>query len=180
MILVFDDMCKAHLSCNGALGFISLWVRILKDLARSVAKEHLTQWRKEMRRKQIIPIAIGSLFLVYSMSFAAVNILKYTLGFGDLWNPFEGIINSARPSLLSETLNGLIILGPALAFAFYVLPLITVRIDLRSDQIATIGIGKANRLTMLLIGLCLSLGALFVVYFVGENLPCLLGQQTVC
>ncbi len=114
-------------------------------------------------------LIIGTLFLLYAFTFALVNILKYNLGFSNLWNPYAFIVDSANPTLLTNLLALLIIVAPAIALLFFFLPLLQVEFNRNSETIVTIHIQKGSKISLLLIEACLFVGALFTLYFLAEN-----------
>jgi len=180
MVQLFDDLCRDAATQHGLSGFIRLWLETISDLLKTAVREHHSNWRNKMQLKKTISLATGAIILAYSLSFALINILKYSLGLSNLWNPFASIVDNPQPTLFIELLNLLVIIGPVLALGLFLLPSISVKLNWRSDQLATIVIHKNGRLSMVLIGLCLLVGVIFTLYFIAENLPCLIGSQISC
>ena len=180
MCQLFDDLYHDARHQGQGWHMLGFWLGMLRDLGKSVWAEHLFIWRNNMSRKQAVPYFLGVLLLIYSFSFAGFNILKYNLGVKIAWEPFAFITDNAQPTLFHVILNLLIVLGPVLAIALFALPMVSLRFDWQSDQFATIVISKGNRLTYVLIALCLLVGGIFVLYVIGENLPCLIGSQLRC
>lgn len=114
-------------------------------------------------------LIIGTLFLLYAFTFALVNILKYNLGFSNLWNPYAFIVDNANPTLVTNLLALLIIVAPAIALLFFFLTLLQIEFNKSSETIVTIHIQKGSKISLLLIGACLFVGALFTLYFLAEN-----------
>lgn len=77
-----------------------------------------------MNVKRFEPILLisGTILLLYSFTFALINILKYNLGFASLWNPFAFIVSNPNPTMMTELLGLLIIIAPAIALFFFFLP----------------------------------------------------------
>ncbi|MCB0009640.1 MAG: hypothetical protein KDE04_24410, partial [Anaerolineales bacterium] len=69
--------------------------------------------------------------------------------------------------------NALIIFGPALALLLFALPTIQFRFNRSNDPLLAVSLRQTSRLNLILIGLCLGLLAIFVLYAVAENLSCL-------
>lgn len=180
MAQAFDDLSHHYVHQRGLIGLIALWRLTVWDVTASVIIEHQTIWKEYMRIKQLVPMAMGSILLAYSTLFAAINILKYNLGFSAMWNPYDAIVSSARPSLIGGFLELLIIVGPGLALVLYLLPLIRVKLEWRGERLATIVIHRGGPITMLLLGICFLVGSIFVIYVTLENLSCGFGQQLIC
>lgn len=180
MIALFDDLCRRAWRRSGPAGMAQLWVQTSRDLLRTLVIEYWSEWRHTMRWKDGVATTVGILLLLYAFSFAIVNILIYNLGFASLWNPFDAFLNSAQPTLFSQAMEALLVVSPALAMAFLLIPSLELHVDLQSEAWATIRVRRGSRLTLALIGLCLLAGLIFVLYLVGENLGCLFNQQAVC
>jgi hypothetical protein len=176
----FEDLCDDTFDRAGVPGLVAVWPSAIRDLAVSALSEYFDSWRDHMRKAHLITITLGSLLLIYSALFAAINILQYNLGFTNIWNPFQVIVDSPRPTLITQLLNALIIVGPALAVVLYLLPFVRIKVDWHGEQMVLISINRANRLIWVLLGICLLVGAIFLVYATVENLPCLLASATSC
>ena len=183
MIQVFVAMSRRAASLRGASGLLWLLCHTSFDLATSVSFEHFYAWRKTMQRQNSAALITGSAFLVIPGLFIILNVLQYNLGVNLPWDPFDALYASARTPLARYALDAVIVLSPAVALFALFLP--NVRITLGSseanpDQMASLAIRKGSRATLILIGLCMLVAVIFTVYFIGENLPCLLGQQPTC
>lgn len=133
-----------------------------------------------MRWKNRVATVAGVLLLLYAFSFAAINVLIYNLGFGNLWNPYSALVDPARPNLFSRVMEGLLILSPGLAMAFLLIPSVGLRLDWGSETWAVVTLRRSSRLNTFLLGLCLLAGLIFALYLVGENFACLVGSQVIC
>jgi hypothetical protein len=180
MAQVFGDLCRNTSDRNGVLGLAGLWGRVVVDTARSAPVEHAAQWRKLMTGRKSILYAVGIVILAFPALFAALNILQYELGVGLPWNPFDALYASLRGELASDLLDMAIILSPLLALGLFLLPVVSVRISPGDDQPASIVLHKSSWAGLILMGMCLLVLAVFVVYGAAENLPCLLSQQVTC
>jgi hypothetical protein len=138
MAQAFEDLCHDCWDQQGLTGLLFVWPFAIGDLATSAISERMALWKDNMRRKQFITTILGSILLIYSGLFAAINILQYNLGFSTIWNPYQAVVDSARSTLANEFLSGLIIVGPALALLLYLLPLIRVTFDRHSEQMLVI------------------------------------------
>lgn len=177
MVQLFGDL-RRHYDRQSRKGRLRFWAHIVQDMIVSAPKEHWQTWRENMTRKEAVACTAGSIFLLYSFAFILFNVLYYSLGL-NIWNPFLGL-ESAEPTLVNGLLNMLVVLGPAVALAFFLLPLLNVRLDIRGDQLATITVQRGSGLSLALMGLCLLAFGIFAVYLIAENLPCLLGAQAIC
>ncbi|MCI0398489.1 MAG: hypothetical protein L0322_26660 [Chloroflexi bacterium] len=133
-----------------------------------------------MQRRETIFVLLGALFLLFSFSFAAVNVLKYSLGFSNLWDPFAPLSAETTPWLVRQVFDAFILGGPALALALFLLPRLHLRLDWSGDEVLTVVIRKGAPWSLVLMGLCLVVGGVFVLYFLAENWACLIGQQLAC
>lgn len=180
MAHLFGDLSRDALQQRGYLGLLLLWQATFKEAAVTAFNEHLSEWRKDMQARQRIATLIGLVFLIYSGSFAALNVLKYNLGVQLPFDPFAGLTDSASPTLWIIAWNGLIILGPVLAFALFLLPSLKMKFDFAGDERITVSFRKGSRLGLILMGASLLLFGLFCLYFIGENFACLTGEQLSC
>ena len=135
-----------------------------------------------MNSKRLEPVflATGALLLAYSSTFALINILKYNLGFSNLWNPFTMIVDNPNPGFITEGLGLLLVIAPAIALLLFILPQVQLTFNWAGDPLLTLTIHKGSRLSLMLVGLCLFVGGLFVLYFFAENWACLVGNQLRC
>jgi hypothetical protein len=180
MIQLFCDLYRDAWQQRGYLGVFLLWLATIKETAVTVPNEHFSEWKNSMKPKQTIPTFIGLALLAYSGFFVIFNVLKYNLGIPLPFDPFSSLGENANISIWPIVWNALVIFGPVVALAFFLLPTVTLRVDLKSEQIITVSVLKTSRLNLILIAVCLGLMAVFFLYLVGENLPCLIGQQLIC
>ncbi|MFZ0548442.1 MAG: hypothetical protein WAM60_23540 [Candidatus Promineifilaceae bacterium] len=180
MVQLFGDMWRDAKRRGGLIEAARFWLRVLVDTAVAVPTEHIALWRLEMKRWQLFALVVGLLLLAYSASFALFNGLKYSLGLSGLWNPFDGIVAVQEPTLWQQLMAALVVVGPLLALGLFALPLLRVDLRPQGERLATITVVRGSGLSILLIGLCVVLGALFVLFYLGENWACLVGSQVVC
>jgi hypothetical protein len=180
MAHLFCDLYRDAWQQRGSQGLFFLWLATLKETAVTVPSEHFNEWKNNMKPKQTIPTLLGLALLAYSGFFVIFNVLKYNLGLPLPFDPFSGLSGSTNPTLWHIALNALVLFGPIVALALFLLPSVTLRVDLKSDQLLTVSLLKSGRLTLILIAACLGLLAVFFLYLLGENLPCLIGQQLIC
>lgn len=180
MIQAYRDQTRDAQAHNGLFGLMSLWLDTIKDLVSSICKEQFDAWRRDMRPTIKIVHLIGSIFLVISGLFVIVNVLQYEIGVDLAWNPFEKLLDATRGTPLSIIFDAVIILGPALAVGLFILPYVEFRWKSGEDEIAAIVIHKIGTPSLVLIGLCVLVLGIMGLYLIGENLPCLIGQQVSC
>lgn len=179
MAQLFSDLCRSALQQRGGWGLLRLWAATLHDLLTTLPLEHLAYWRDTMQRREATAIVLGIPFLLYSLAFVVANTLYYSLGL-PVWNPFVSLLESGDPSLLRALLNVLVLAGPGVALALFLLPHLDVRLAPRAEQLVIVTVHRGSRASLILIGLCLALFGVFALYFVAENFSCLIGRQPVC
>ncbi|MFQ5944836.1 MAG: hypothetical protein ACE5NC_01115 [Anaerolineae bacterium] len=129
---------------------------------------------------RIPSLAIGSIFLGVSTSFAAVKILQHVVGIPIHWDPSEALYASAPTKYGRHLLDAVILFGPVLAIVAFTAPQISIRFDGEAGRLATIVVQRPSRAGTVLMGASLLVLTVFAVYLFGENLPCILGQQRSC
>jgi hypothetical protein len=177
---LFDDLCRDVLQRNGVPGLLSLWWFVLGETLMTAGGLYLSQWRENMKSKQLISTILGLFFLAYSGSFVAFNVLKYNMGVNLPADPFAVLTDFGRPTVWTQIGNGLLIAGPLLALFLFLLPRMQVNFDLQGEQLVTISLNRGGRINIVLSLVSLGLLALFGLYFVAENFACLLGSQLTC
>jgi hypothetical protein len=180
MLSDFEDLRLQFERKGGRWWPVRFARRTLLDTLAAVVRENIEVRRNRMNKKNILAILIGILLLAYSTVFAAVNIAKYSLGFSEIRDPFEAIVANTQSSLVMAILNALIIFGPAVAFLLFMVPNLQLSLGWKNEEGVRIVFRRGSSLSYVLMGLCLIIAAIFALYFVAENLPCLLGQRLAC
>lgn len=180
MAQIFDDLCREAAQRRGRLGLALIWGHTLQDLASSAVQEHLEEMTAIVSRTQTAVSIVGSGFLLISSLFATINILRYEIGIPVPWDPFDPLYRAARAASLHILLDGIILFGPVIALGAFALPLLEFRAGAERSGLGGVVIQKAGRGRLALIGLSLLVVTVFAVYLIGENLPCILGQQVSC
>lgn len=180
MTQVNRDLTRDALAQSGLFGLISLWLEIIKDLASSVWKEQTDAWRNGMQPKTKVAIVVGSIFLGISALFVGLNLIQYGIGIDLPWNPFDKILDSTQGTPLRIVFDAVIVFGPAVAVALFFLPYLEFRWKPGEGEVAAIVIHKLEGLSIVLIGICVLVFGIMGLYLIGENLPCLIGQQVSC
>ncbi len=133
-----------------------------------------------MRLRQVIPNLLGAALLLFSGSFVVFNVLKYNMGLGIPFDPFAPLMERAGAPVWSAFWNGLIIGGPLAAFLLFLASALEFDLNFKKVRLADVLEHRHGRLALILMAACAALFAVYCLYFVGENLPCLLGRQLAC
>ena len=180
MSQVYRDLTRDAFAQDGFSGLLSLWLDTIKDLVSSIWKEQFDGWRRDMQPKTKMAILIGTIFLGISAPFVGLNLIQYQIGIDLPWNPFDKLLASTQGTPLRIVFDAVILLGPAVAVALFLLPYIEFRWKPGEGEVAAIVIHKVEGLSIFLIGLCVLVLGILGLYLIGENLPCLIGQQVSC
>ncbi len=179
MIVAFRDLIWEASDRPGMRGRILFWCRIFSDLAYSAGHEQLSHWRNLMDKKEARYILPGLFLLIVPVSFIVINVLQYEMGVPIPWNPFDRIYEPGGPPLLRLAADAVIVLGPVAAVGILTLQFLGVEWG-GEDRILAIVIRRGSRLAIVLTGVGLLALLILGLYLLGENLPCLLGQQLTC
>lgn len=180
MIELFDDLCQETWQQQGYMGLTKLGLLIVKDFSTSAAHEYLDFWRHKMRQKQSLFQIIGIILLVYTGLFIVLNVLIYEVGLPISWNPYAALHGRASTPFQSTLFDMSILFSPIIALVLFFIPSINIAFNPGNNQLATMSISKLNRGSMILLSFCILALAILGIYFMVENLPCLIGQQLSC
>ena len=137
--------------------------------------------RTSTPHRSSLSVVIGFVLLLVTALFIAANVLEYELGIPITWSPFHAIYDSNESSLLTYFVDGLIVFGPLFGFAALVVPLIRVRWFADEQMFAlTTSIQKTSWIHLWMIAIYMITFAVLGTYLMAENLPCVLGQRTIC
>ncbi len=123
-------------------------------------------------------LGFGLVLLVPALLLEAAGMSKF------YWSPsnpiylaFETVF---RNSALSLAAQALVLIGPALAVAFALLPILCVNVQRDEGTLVSTIALKMNILHFVVIAFGLLALAVIALYVVGENAPCVLGYKVSC
>ena len=175
MILLFRELYRDQ-QAGSKLGLLRFLLAAYGETVHTALVENLHDWEQQMKTSHRFTALLGLAFLAYSSFFAIFNILKYNLGVPFSFDPFANLTPAGPPTLWHTLWNALIIFGPVIALLLFALPAIQFRFNRSNDPLLAISLRQTSRLNLILIGLCLTLLAVFVLYAMAENLACLPGS----
>lgn len=164
---------------RGLRSLLALWLHVSGDLFASAWIERLQARRNTMETWKRVVMGIGAIFLTIPLLFVGLNLLEYELGIVVPWNPFNGLLDSGR-SPLRYLLEGMIVMGPILAIGTFLLPHLQFRWRPSEDEIAIVRIRRVGRISLVLTVVAVLVLLTMGIYLLGENLPCILGEQLSC
>lgn len=122
----------------------------------------------------------GAAVLLIPAGFVLANVLQYVVGLSLPWNPYESVLNSVSGTPWRYAFDFTILASPMAAFGLLLLPNLRFSRSRVEGELASIVIRKGNTSALaLMVGCGLVLGILGA-YLLGENMPCILGQQISC
>lgn len=127
---------------------------------------------------KIALIAAGVLVLPFG--FVLVNVLQYELGVPIPWNPYDSVYNQISGTSWRHLFDAAILLSPIVALLMVVLSQVRISGGEGRAVLARVEIQRASRLAYVVVGTSVALLVVMGLYFVFENLPCLLEQPVVC
>jgi len=126
------------------------------------------------------PLAAAAAVLVVPFTFVVLNLLQYGLHLSIPWNPHELLWPQVRFTLWRYLYDGVIVLSAPLALGLLLARQLQLPWRPQADALASVVIRKGDRIGLGLMAVCLLLMATMGLHFIGENLPCILGQQIAC
>ena len=172
MTLLFRELYRDH-QRRGRHSLLRFLLATYGETVRTALLENIHDWEQQMKTKHRLAALLGLVLLAYSGFFALFNILKYNLGVPFSFDPFTNLTPAGPTTVWHALWNALIIFGPALALLLFALPTIQFRFNRSNDPLLAVSLRQTSRLNLILIGLCLGLLAIFVLYAMAENLSCL-------
>jgi hypothetical protein len=180
MVQLFEDQLQAAWRRGGRRALAELWGRALLDTASNVVLEHLDRWSDPMRNGSRLLLAAAAAVLVVPFTFVVLNLLQYGLHLSIPWNPHDLLWPQVRFTEWRYLYDGVIVLSAPLALGLLFARQLQLRWRPQADALAWVVIRKGDRIGLGLMALCLLLMATMGLYFIGENLPCILGQRMAC
>jgi hypothetical protein len=180
MSQLFEDQLRAAWRRGRRRALVELWGRALLDTASSVVLEHLDRWSEPMRNGSRLLLAAAAAILVVPVTFVVLNLLQYGLHLSIPWNPHDLLWPQVRFTVWRYLYDAVIVLSAPLALGLLMARLLQMRWRPQVDALAWVVIRKGDRIGLGLMALCLLLMATMGLYFIGENLPCILGQRLAC
>ena len=133
-----------------------------------------------MRNGSRLLLAAAAAILVVPFTFVVLNLLQYGLHLSIPWNPHDLLWPQIRFTEWRYLYDGVIVLSAPLALGLLMARQLQLRWRPQVDALAWVVIRKGDRIGLGLMALCLLLMATMGLYFIGENLPCILGQRMAC
>lgn len=177
---LLEDQLRAAWRGEGRRGLAGLWLRILPDAAWNALLEHLDRWSEPMRSGSRFLLAAATAVLIIPFIFVVLNLLEYGLHLPIVWNPHDLLWPLVRDGRWRFLYDAVILLSAPLALGLLLLRQVQLRWRPQVGELAWIVVRKADRLGLALTALAVGLIVVMGLYFLGENLPCILGQRVAC
>ncbi len=133
-----------------------------------------------MRRVETLTSFIGYAGLAITGSFVAVNLLQYEVGVDLPWNPWDTLLDATENTPGRIPVDLLILFGPVIAIAAFLLPMLKISFGGDDQQIVTVFVRRTSLTRIVVIAASVGVMAILGTYLFFENLPCILGEQVTC
>jgi hypothetical protein len=138
----FGNLCREKVELSDSAGLARLWVRTLLDLAHTAAAQrvsaHSRVEEKEATMNERRLAGIGLFFLVAPALFVLASLLKYELGVGFLFRPFEVLMSEPGSRHLFNLVSPVVFLG-GLVLALALNAYAVLRLDVGREDGAIVG-----------------------------------------